>query len=364
MGLGEEDFLAHGLASNKAKAISGKIDVKDFCNKQKLRSYGLDSADIERLNRPAIPPATVKDLLFKSKMICCVCRTPNSPFIIHHIIEWADSHSHNPENLAVLCLNCHDLAHTDKHLSQNLTPAKIRHCRHGWFKIVADSDRKTAAGIISSDNINWDFFNYGKFFQIAKKLDITFRNIDPRYKKLFDWLTTFQYIEPDGSLVVLPSSWLSDNKMNYYWLDFSTGIQIWAYVCVIMDIFIKSTKLKIIDNTITRTKFLSDFSDGDYVIIDASTSIKKIGKVNKGLGQTKKATIKLKDITIEFEFDGWYATSNSSRTQHLSGTKKKIILASISNIRSTQNKVIVECSVVAIGWKQNALLKKVFGEDV
>lgn len=56
--------------------------------------------------RPPIPAALERSLMIEAGYRCAVCKTPE-PLQIDHIIEWAEVHKHEFENMIVLCANCH-----------------------------------------------------------------------------------------------------------------------------------------------------------------------------------------------------------------------------------------------------------------
>jgi len=56
--------------------------------------------------RTEIPRGVAARIQFLSDRTCCVCRTPDKPIQIHHLDEKPSNHTE--ENLALLCLDCHD----------------------------------------------------------------------------------------------------------------------------------------------------------------------------------------------------------------------------------------------------------------
>src|ERR1051326_4130135 len=128
-------LIARGIDSGLSqKLVSSHHSVSGLrqLSRQQLRKLGLNqrqAAAFVNSKRPPIDSQTVFELLHKCRRTCCVCRKPNQPFIIHHIIPWAESHSHDIENLVVLCLSCHSEAHTKREIAQNLTRDQLRHHR-------------------------------------------------------------------------------------------------------------------------------------------------------------------------------------------------------------------------------------------
>ena len=81
---------------------------------------------IRKGKRPPIPSETMNKLLFESGWACCVCGKTSGGIIVHHIEKYSESHSHDEDNLVVLCLNHNGEAHTKRELGINLTPDRLR----------------------------------------------------------------------------------------------------------------------------------------------------------------------------------------------------------------------------------------------
>lgn len=94
--------------------------------------------------RPAIPSETMNKVLFESRYTCCVCRDRSGGIIVHHIEKYSESHSHDEDNLVVLCPNCHGEAHTKRELQQNLTPERLRDFKQRWLERVKQYDNREA----------------------------------------------------------------------------------------------------------------------------------------------------------------------------------------------------------------------------
>lgn len=82
-----------------------------------------------------------------------ICRDGNKSIIVHHINPWKDSRSNEEDNLVILCLEHHDLAHTRKDLTQNLTPDSIRYAKKVWEKEVEKLDAEVLAAEFKELNV-------------------------------------------------------------------------------------------------------------------------------------------------------------------------------------------------------------------
>ena len=83
-------------------------------------------------------------LLFESRYTCCVCRDISGGIIVHHIEKYSESHSHDEDNLVVLCLNCHGEAHTTRELQLNLNRDRLRQSKKLWLERVKQLDNREA----------------------------------------------------------------------------------------------------------------------------------------------------------------------------------------------------------------------------
>lgn len=88
-----------------------------------------------------------------SPIVCCVCRARDRGLIVHHITECHVSHSHEPDNLAVLRSEYHDRAHTVSKLSRNLDAKTVRSLKQAWEHEVSllDVSAISAASLDNSD---------------------------------------------------------------------------------------------------------------------------------------------------------------------------------------------------------------------
>ena len=80
-------------------------------------------------------------LMFKSDRTCCVCREPGKPIQIHHTDE--NPSNNDPDNLAVLCVHCHDETQIKGGFGRKLDAAQVRYYRDEWHRRV-DSQRQAA----------------------------------------------------------------------------------------------------------------------------------------------------------------------------------------------------------------------------
>lgn len=86
--------------------------------------------------REPIPPAVAADALYRSDRTCCVCNQPGRPTQIHHID--GDPSNNRPDNLAVLCLLCHNDTEVRGGFGRQLSAPVVTRYRDAWVQRVSD----------------------------------------------------------------------------------------------------------------------------------------------------------------------------------------------------------------------------------
>jgi hypothetical protein len=92
-------------------------------------------------DRVPIPPEISAEVMFASAQTCCVCTEPGKPIQIHHIDDVPSNN--DPDNLAVVCLHCHNDTQVSGGFGRKLTPLLVRKHRAEWLARVAQ--RRAAA---------------------------------------------------------------------------------------------------------------------------------------------------------------------------------------------------------------------------
>ncbi len=80
------------------------------------------------------------DVQFASDRTCCICREPGKSIVIHHIDE--NPANNSPDNLAVVCLQCHDDTQTKGGFGRHLDAAQVRRYKQDWLERVAARRRR------------------------------------------------------------------------------------------------------------------------------------------------------------------------------------------------------------------------------
>jgi len=193
----EKALLERGIDSKKAKELiknGYNLETLAALNAEQKNALGFTENDIQKIfknDRPKIPEDIVYDILFKCRNTCCICRDSSKSIIIHHIIEWNISKDNSENNLVVLCIEHHDMAHTKKELSRNLTSEEIKSSKAKWEKEVSRLDneevnlnrpKELSVFPIHNSNLKKRWFNFLK--KLGWRIEILDDSVD---KPKFDF---------------------------------------------------------------------------------------------------------------------------------------------------------------------------------
>jgi hypothetical protein len=134
----EAALMGRGIDSTMAARLRCKrwtLGKLKTASDRKLKNLGLSGRIVASLRmgqRAEIPFDSLAQVLITNRFTCCVCHDPSKSIIVHHIREWSVSHDHSPKNLACLCLEHHDKAHSKSNLSRNLDAKSLRAAKVAW----------------------------------------------------------------------------------------------------------------------------------------------------------------------------------------------------------------------------------------
>ena len=92
--------------------------------------------------RIPVPRPLAAEILVSSDRTCCVCRQPRKSVQLHHIDE--NPANNDPQNIAVLCLQCHDDTQLTGGFGRRLDAPTVALYRKNW---LADVEKRRAAAI-------------------------------------------------------------------------------------------------------------------------------------------------------------------------------------------------------------------------
>lgn len=92
--------------------------------------------------RVPVPRPLVAEIMVSSDRTCCVCRTPGKSVQLHHID--GDPGNNASQNIAVLCLQCHDETQLTGGFGRHLDALTVARFRDIW---LADVEKRRASAI-------------------------------------------------------------------------------------------------------------------------------------------------------------------------------------------------------------------------
>ncbi|MGE7840713.1 HNH endonuclease signature motif containing protein [Lysinibacillus sp. NPDC093712] len=126
----------------------------------------------KEIDRIEVPKNVSNEAMFLSDSTCCKCREPRKAVQTHHIDD-DPSNSYDLDNLAVLCLQCHDETMIKGGFGRKLNAELVIRYRDDWYETVK-SRRQNTPSIPSVYNDLEDMeFNEEKLFNYYKELEIS-----------------------------------------------------------------------------------------------------------------------------------------------------------------------------------------------
>jgi len=343
-------LISRGIDSHTAEIISAKkhtISSLKQMDIENLKILGLTEQQAENLlkeSRPPIPKNTLVKVLYKSRRTCNLCRNSSKPIIVHHIKEWSKSHSHNENNLIVLCLECHDSVHTKKELSQGISLQELENAKNEWEHLVSLNDSKHILKLKNAwDYSRWDWINIQRIFELVIKYEIDLTKI-----KLYHFLLEKKYIDSNGFLTK-EENW-DDINSKFWFLDFGDGMYIASYLSEIVDEILSITPTIDITPMIqSKSNLKSILTPSDYIVTQLPFYFKDITKFEQGKNQVRKSYYKGYGTIIEYTFDAWYCLSSSARFDAMSGRKVKTIFGFVRSIEEIDGELNISISCLSAG---------------
>ena len=143
------DLLRLGIDTKLAnKIISAGYSSNIISAPERELSKHFESWEVSEIEkatkRKPLPKAITTRLLQESDFRCCICWdiSKESPVIIHHIIEHSKTLDDSYDNLVVICLNHHALAHSKWEISRHpLPPERLKQTKLEWIQAISDFKR-------------------------------------------------------------------------------------------------------------------------------------------------------------------------------------------------------------------------------
>lgn len=337
IGRSEEAFMRRGIDTGTAKSLRAAgftLAILKLEDDESLLKLGLSPTIVAKLRkepRSEIPKANLTEVLFANRFRCCVCRDPNKPIIVHHIVEWAQSHDHSVGNLAVLCLNDHDRAHTKSTLTKNLDVEALRGMKATWEAEVRKMDVGAILNASNLDGDAWWYFNHARLYEIAVALKLI--SIFPR------WLLSpergkQEVVLSSGKDIHLYSG--PDCMQKYYTM----------HECF-RALLARMTILNVSD-ILDRGNLNDLLKAGDVIYVQGAHYFKALSRKRSGKNQSCTGRRKANGVSIEYTFDRYEATSTSAWASWLRGRQSAGSVVRIVSMGVEEEVLTIKGTVLAI----------------
>lgn len=178
----KDTYIQYGVPSNWALEYEtlgiSATTFKQTTKKNLVNKYSIPESQIETvkncLTRQPIKDSVAQKLLDNNNFLCCLCKeNQGNGYIIHHIVEYSKTQDNSYSNLAVLCLNHHDLAHREGiSLTNKISANQIKQAKKKWETQVKKRNSEKAQKKSFNQKINdWGKINPFKELQSYTECD-------------------------------------------------------------------------------------------------------------------------------------------------------------------------------------------------
>lgn len=334
----ERALIKRGFASALAKRLASaghSVAKLTTLDDDKLAELGISSEQRKALRkgRPPIPDAVADGLLYRSKHTCCVCRDSSRGVVIHHMRPWAASRSHDEANLVVLCPVCHDLAHTKKELTHELTPRRLRHHKCEWEREVKQQSTTNLFAGKPWDILEpiWDMFNRQRILDVACTLGVD--------------------ISQSAGYAALSSGNHTYAKRRFRWEDRLRigGESEYTFFDETLQAIFHASEWLDLRRLWTRTQVRTLARPGSLFALTAHYRFRPKTTTDRGPGQMRFGYYQARKIRVEFTFDAWECTSNSAYSHNLVNGWTCTLLGLVRSVEETQGVVLISATCLALG---------------
>jgi hypothetical protein len=337
----EAALLSRGLDSETSERLrKGEWTLAKLkqCDDHKLRGLGVPDFVIQKIRaggRSDIPIANLVHVLVSNRFTCCICRDVTKSIIVHHIHEWADSYDHSAGNLAVLCLEHHDRAHSKSSLSRNLDPDMLKAFKKSWETKVRELDTEVILDASRQNFDAWWYFNHLRLFELAHLLKVDL-------KKILGYSVALKGRLIDRQGVLQPRG---DRSLFMY--AGGEGMVLYDYVRQVMLKVLSGLTVLNISDYLDRGVLVPVLKPGDFVFVQGAHVFASFCDRHRGRNQRYQGTRRANHVEITFTFDRWEATSQSA-WGWLSRRRDAASVLRVVHVETLDSKLHLECTVIGI----------------
>lgn len=289
--------------------------------------------------RPKIPQALVDEVLYKSAFTCCVCRV-NRARQVHHINE--NPHDNGQENLVALCWQCHGEAHADYKLAQNLTAKRIIEAKSSWEDVVQEQALERMSTSVSGffGHPVWNYFNFSRLVDATN-----WEDIPEEVAQLRKRLGLAGLLDEQG----LPIARTGNSPARTIFETMSINEAAWVerFYSNLVDDLIQSRPPLDLVRVWTHTALPRLAVPGRLAFINVGLYFRAVGQ-DRGHEQ-RLAKYSRRGIRLEFQFDTWNISTNTSLNYHFTGHTRVAALMFLRSAEVEESVLVLRATPLALG---------------
>ena len=347
-------LMSKGVSNRRAKVIVALgLTLQDLqlSDDACLVQLGLSDKNIEAIrkaSRPSIPDDTLNKLFEESRETCCICEKSHEPIEVHHIVDWAKSHSHEEGNLVVLCPNDHARAHMPSRDKRHISAEKIRGAKTKWKSKVQELIRNQHNRLVSEKQARWFWVNLQNLNIYATRNRI--RLASDQMPELVKRLRNSGFIDGDGNITPA-SEWQTEKEPEHWFLDFKQGMDVATYLSDLMDTTARELNIVDLNLFLGGTGNLRQFiTTTMHVAVRANFNHQVDRDFGKYPSEThmRVAESRIGNVSIRFSFDSWYGLSMTSKGNHLLGHHEQTVVGQVTACNQINDETVIELSALGI----------------
>lgn len=293
--------------------------------------------------RKKISDALASEIKLKNRWMCCVCRTRRMRQI-HHI----DKNNSNTifENLAALCLECHNEAHSDHQLSRNLTPEDIRLAKVEWEAAAAEQMTTYMLPESHSEFAIWSFINLERLPMLAHTLGVRVSDdvyIDTAYNNglISELLIPGEFTEPrrdeDYSF---PTIWKRYDHRSAQLLHY-------AY-CQVVNGLVRAAQPLDLETIWSKSEFEQFATPGSLVYCSRGFWFRSLDK-RKNISPTRHFLTRARKLGVRGIANTEYFYGSSALHSDYSGHKRVAMLGIAKSLMREDDVMYLDITPIAFG---------------
>ncbi|HWK52811.1 HNH endonuclease signature motif containing protein [Pseudomonas monteilii] len=345
-------LLARGMDTRLAQALrlmGWTLSKLQQCDVAALEALSIDQPTIVRLHkgkRPPIPPESLVQVLFASRWLCCVCRDPTRPVVVHHIQPWAKSRDHSPANLAVLCTLHHGEAHSQRGLEVTLSAERLLAAKLAWERQAAEMDRLAIHQSTQVQACHWWYFNHLRLFELTKTCGVDLQR-----------LPGFAEARQHGLCAAAGVVELDERGRSPY--TAKSAHHLYQYMVQMLSSVLEHTVPRNISDDLDRGTLPALITSGDIIFVQGRHFFSSIDTADprEDLVRARRSANK---VDIQFVFNRHEGTSGSARALWLCGAQTLCSVLQVTRIERADTRYQIYATVLAIRSAHGELKSRLY----